>query len=144
MSGNQNAENEIRELINNQLAAIRKKDVESILPFYSEDVIQFDVVNPLRNKGAEGIKKRMEEWFGTFTGEIEMEAIELSISANENIGFIHCLKHVNGNTKNGKLDMYWRETACFEKIKGKWLITHQHSSVPFDTSNGKASLNLKP
>ena len=144
MSDNNNSETEIRGLIETLLEAIRKKNIDAILPYFSEDIIQFDIVNPLQYKGAEGIKKRMEEWFGTFIGNIEIDAIELDITANESIGFVHCLKHVNGNTKNGKLDMYWRETSCYEKTNGEWLITHQHSSVPFDTSNGKASLSLKP
>lgn len=81
---------------------------------------------------------------GSFTSEIGIDAVQLEITANESLGFVHCLKHVNGNTKNGNLDMYWRETICIEKTNGTWLITHQHSSVPFDTSNGKASLRLKP
>lgn len=141
---NSNSENELRALIENQMTAVRKKDVEGILPFYSEDIIQFDVVNPLQYKGSEVIKNRMQEWFSSFTGEIGIDAVELKIIANETLGFVHCLKHVNGNTKNGKLDMYWRETSCYEKIDGNWLITHQHSSVPFDKTNGKASLTLKP
>ncbi len=141
---NLDSENELRELIENQITAVRKKDVEGILPFYSKDVIQFDVVNPLEYKGSDGIKKRMQEWFGSFIGDIGIDAVELEITANETLGFAHCLKHVNGKTKNGELDMYWRETMCFEKINDAWSITHQHSSVPFDTANGKASLNLKP
>jgi len=40
--------------------------------------------------------------------------------------------------------MWWRETACYRKVEGEWLITHQHSSVPFDVESGKASLDLKP
>lgn len=61
---NLNSENELRDLFENQMAAIRKKDIDTILPFYSENVIQFDVVNPLQNKGTDGIKKEWKNgWF---------------------------------------------------------------------------------
>jgi hypothetical protein len=28
-------------------------------------------------------------------------------------------------------------------LDGKWLVTHAHSSVPFDVETGRASLDLK-
>lgn len=61
------------------------------------------------------------------------------------MAFGHSLDHVSATTTaGGKLDMWWRETACYRKFDGRWLITHQHSSVPFDVESGKASLDLKP
>jgi hypothetical protein len=32
----------------------------------------------------------------------------------------------------------------YVKTQGKWFITHQHSSVPFDAESGKASLDVTP
>jgi ketosteroid isomerase-like protein len=43
-----------------------------------------------------------------------------------------------------RLDMWWRSTAGFRKIDGRWRITHEHNSVPFDPQTGKASLDLEP
>jgi ketosteroid isomerase-like protein len=40
--------------------------------------------------------------------------------------------------------MWLRSTVCYRKIDGRWLVTHQHSSVPFDGETGKASLQLEP
>jgi ketosteroid isomerase-like protein len=40
--------------------------------------------------------------------------------------------------------MWWRTTVCFRKLDGKWMVTHEHNSVPFDVESGKASLDLKP
>ena len=39
--------------------------------------------------------------------------------------------------------MWWRATVCCRKLDGKWMISHVHSSVPFDTEIDKASLGLK-
>jgi ketosteroid isomerase-like protein len=36
-------------------------------------------------------------------------------------------------------------TACYRKIKGKWLITHEHVSVPFYMDGSyRAAVDLKP
>jgi ketosteroid isomerase-like protein len=40
--------------------------------------------------------------------------------------------------------MWVRATLCLRRIDGKWMIAHEHQSVPFDVETGKASLDLKP
>ena len=40
--------------------------------------------------------------------------------------------------------MWIRATLCYRKIDGKWMVTHEHVSVPFDPESGQASLDLKP
>jgi uncharacterized protein (TIGR02246 family) len=142
---NKAAEVQIRALIANKIEAVRAKDVDWAISNYAPDVLSFDVVNPLRYLGAEAIRKRLEEWFSSFQGSIGLEIRDLSVTVGEALAFSHCLNHVSATTTDGrKLDMWWRETACYRKIEGKWLITHQHSSVPFDVESGKASLDLKP
>ena len=38
-----------------------------------------------------------------------------------------------------------RVTACHRKINGKWLITHEHVSVPFYMDGSyRAAVDLKP
>jgi uncharacterized protein (TIGR02246 family) len=136
---------QIRGLIENKLKAVRAKDIDGATSDYAADVLSFDVVNPLQYIGAGAIRKRLEEWFSSFQGSIGLEIRDLSITAGEAVAFSHCLNHVSATTTGGgKLDMWWRETACYRKIDGKWLVTHQHSSVPFDVASGKASLDLKP
>jgi uncharacterized protein (TIGR02246 family) len=138
-------EAQIRGLIENKIKAVRAKDIDGATFDYAPDVLSFDVVNPLRYIGANAIRKRLEEWFSSFQGSIGLEIRDLSITVGEAVAFSHCLNHVSATTTGGgKLDMWWRETACYRKIEGKWLITHQHSSVPFDVESGKASLDLKP
>ncbi|HWN09265.1 MAG TPA: nuclear transport factor 2 family protein [Pyrinomonadaceae bacterium] len=95
--------------------------------------------------GSDAIRKRLKEWFAQFDGPIGFDVAELSITSGDEVAFGHSLDHVSATTTaGGKLDMWWRETACYRKFDGRWLITHQHSSVPFDVESGKASLDLKP
>jgi SnoaL-like protein len=50
-----------------------------------------------------------------------------------------------GKLKNGQpSDMWLRATSGLRKMNGKWLIVHDHVSVPVDFETGKAALGLKP
>ena len=136
---------QIRKVIEDKIEAVRAKDIDGATGSYAPDVLSFDVVNALQYEGADAIRKRLKEWFAQFDGPIGFEIRDLSITAGREVAFSHSLDHVSATTTSGgKLDMWWRETACYRKIDGKWLITHQHSSVPFDVETGKASLDLRP
>jgi hypothetical protein len=45
-----------------------------------------------------------------------------------------------------KIKVWYRTTICYRKIDGKWVVTHEHDSVPFmwrvarprSTSSGSA------
>jgi len=135
----------IRKLIDQQIRAVRDKNIDQALNNYDKDVLSFDVVDPLQFIGIDAIKKRLEQWFSTFQGPIENEINDLKIELSGDVAFCSRLNHVNAvKVDGGKLDMWWRETTCFKKTDGRWLITHVHSSVPFNTKNGKASTALKP
>jgi uncharacterized protein (TIGR02246 family) len=138
-------EAEIRALFKDRVNAVRTKDVDKLMSGYAPDVLSFDVVDPLQYAGSDDIRKRMEEWFSSFEGPINLENRNLTIAAGEDVAFCHSLSHVNATTTGGgHLEMWWRETVCYRRIDGKWMITHQHSSVPFNVETGKASLDLKP
>jgi len=91
------------------------------------------------------VGQRAEAWFSTFRGPIGFDLLDLRIVVGAEVAFAHSLNHVHGTVADGReLDMWWRETLCFEKLGGRWMITHAHDSVPFDAETGKASLGLKP
>ncbi len=136
---------EIRALIDARVNAVRTRDVNASISNLAPDVLSFDVVNPLQYIGSDAIRKRAAQWFASFQGPIGYEIHDLHISTGDGVAFSHGLSHVSATKSDGgKLDMWWRTTTCFRKIDGKWVITHEHNSVPFDVETGKASLGLKP
>jgi ketosteroid isomerase-like protein len=61
------------------------------------------------------------------------------------VAFIHALERFTGKLKSGQAsDLWLRATSGLQRISGKWLIVHDHVSVPVDFENGKAALDLKP
>ncbi len=138
-------EAQIRALIEDRIDATRSKDVERAGRHIWLNVSLFDVVGPLRHSGIKSLTKRAEEWFASLEGPIGFEIADLNVVVGGDTAFSHGLNHVHAATNAGdRLDMWWRCTACYQKIDGTWMLTHEHNSVPFDPATGKASMDLKP
>jgi ketosteroid isomerase-like protein len=142
------AASQIRDLLSRQTTAIRERDIAKATENYSPEVVIFDVVGPLAyTDGSASVKVRLQQWLASFKegATLQFEMVDLSVTAGETLAFSRSFNHVSSTLeKGGSLDMYWRETLTWEKLDGKWKITHAHSSVPFDPTTGKASTGLKP
>jgi ketosteroid isomerase-like protein len=140
-----NNEAAIRELIDGFVKAIRAKDINGVMSFFASEVVSFDLGPPLQHGGGETFVKCWQELFESYQNPIDYEVRDLNITAGYDVGFSYSLNRVSGTMKNGrKSDRWLRWTACYRKTNGKWLIVHEHLSVPIDLGNGKAMLDLKP
>jgi len=138
-------ENKIREFVHRETALIQNKDIDGLIPLFSGETLSFDVVDPLEYKGRNEIIERMKSWFSSFDGSIGINIHDLNVAASGNLAFSYCLRHVDATKSDGsKLQMWWRETTCYRKLKEGWVIVHRHSSVPFNPENGTASTTLEP
>ncbi len=141
-------EQEIRALEDRFAAAVKAKDVEAIMKAYAPgaELVVFDVVPPRQYVGVDAYKKDWQEFFAGNTGPIDQfELTDLSITADAKLAYGHSIQHLVATQKDGsKLDLTVRVTDCYRKIDGKWLITHEHVSVPVDLATGKADLSSKP
>ncbi len=144
-SSKANDEAGIRELIDDRVKAVRAKDINGAMSNIAPDIRSFDVVNPLQYVGSDALRKRAEEWFSSFQGPIGFEIRDLNIATGGDVAFSHGLNHISATKRDGeKLDMWWRATVCYRRIDDEWMVTHEHNSVPFDMTSGKASLDLNP
>ena len=94
---------------------------------------------PVQYTGWDSYKKDFGDFFALFDGPISDEASDMAIVAEGNLGYSRMIEHVTGKQKNGQpMDMLVRVTDVYRKNKGKWLIIHEHVSVPVDLDSGKA------
>src|SRR2546425_3692401 len=145
-TGSPRGEAEIRRLFAGWAKAICAKDVDGSLANYAPDVLAFDLITPLQYSGSAALRERLERWFSSFSDPtIGYENRDLHIVADDEVAFAHSLNHVSAATTGGqRIHMWWRATVCFRAVDGAWLVTHSHSSVPFDMETGQASLALEP
>ena len=141
-----NAEAEIREIVDDRLAAIRDKEAARAMRAIADDVIAFEMVPPLSlPPGAARDEQAFAAWLASFE-RIGVEVRDLVIEADERIGFARALHHLTGVRVGGApLDLWLRSTLCFRRDADGWKIVHAHSSVPFYPGlELKAALDLKP
>src|SRR5205823_2973346 len=70
-------ENEIRRLFDGWAGAIRARDVDGSLASWAPDVVAFDLIAPLRYRGADAVRKRLADWFASFAGPVGYEVGDL-------------------------------------------------------------------
>ena len=140
-----NAEQCIRQLVERQADAIRRKDTDALMALNAPDMLSFDVVAPLCQRGAELIRQGLESWFAAFDGPLGCELRELEAIADGGTGFCHFLQRFHGtNTSGMRVDLWVRVMLGLRRLGEQWRIAHEHMSDPFDPHSGLALPDLTP
>ncbi|HKF29883.1 MAG TPA: nuclear transport factor 2 family protein [Candidatus Binataceae bacterium] len=71
-----------------------------------------------------------------------MESVDVLVSGD--VAVVHYIVPVTWTDPNGTHSQTSRYTGVNRKEGGKWLVWHDHFSVPFDPATGKAVLDAKP
>lgn len=139
-------ETEIRERVDDLVAAIRAMDIDALRQIYAPDIVTFDVGGPLQRVGIAGKLRNWEEAFAMFQAPLGYELRDLSIETGGDIAIAHGFGRLSGTLRNGQPGGgFWvRFTACLRRTRGTWLVAHDHASVPLDMASGRASMNLEP
>jgi uncharacterized protein (TIGR02246 family) len=138
-------EAEIRGQLDSLIAAIQAMDLERVTSLYAPDVVSFDVQPPLQVVGREAKSRNWVEVFTVLERPLDYGIRDLTIVVDGDLAFAHSLNRLIGTLKNGKRSGFWvRATACFRKIDGRWLIAHDHVSVPLDMVSGRGMVDLEP
>jgi len=123
-------EMEIRQLIEDWAAAVRKGDIGSVLAHHAEDMVMYDVPPPFQSVGIDAYRKTWDTFFSCAKPGV-FDIQELHIVADENAAF--CFAAMKCGDKSNSADyveLDFRLTAGLKKINGQWIIVHEHHSVP--------------
>ncbi|GAA4969514.1 YybH family protein [Actinoplanes utahensis] len=138
-------EAELRELVAERVAAVSAKDPAPLAARQHPDIITFNVLPPLHGRGNEAVEEATRAWFDAYASVIGYEVRDLHVTVDGDVGFCSFLYHVSGTLKiGGEVDMWVRATLGCRRVDGRWLIVHDHESVPFDAATGKALIDLQP
>ena len=139
-----NSENAIRQRIEKYVAAIRAKDLESVMTIFAPNLVSFDLEAPLQHMGAESKRKNWTKAFSAYQA-IGYEVRDLTITLGNDLAMGRSVNRISGTLNNGRKTSYWvRWTTCFQKMEDNWYITHDHVSVPLDVETGQGVLNIEP
>jgi ketosteroid isomerase-like protein len=139
------SESEIGSLLERRSESMRTKAIEPLMALYAPDVVYFDLVPPLRYVGAAALRDRFLDWFGRWRTDIGLDTQHLSVDASGDVAAAHMLLRAHGTLNDGREVDYWVRTSngC-RRADGRWLIRHEHVSLPVDLGSGRASMDLVP
>lgn len=112
--------------------------------YFDTDVVFYDLT-PGVVRGLPAFRADMDGQYAKiedFTDKI----VEIGIEADDHLAFAYSVQKASWiERKTGKKRFItFRQTDCYHKIDGKWTLSHQHDSVPFDPKTGKADFDSSP
>jgi len=126
-------EREIRALVQHWAAAVRAENLTEILANHSPEMLMFDVPSPMQSKGIEAYKKTWDKYFSWSRNSGVFDIGEMNITPGDDVAFVTALMRCAGTKGNGEReDLDFRLTIGLRKISGRWVITHEHHSLPSD------------
>lgn len=124
-------ETAVRDLIEAWADAVRRKDYAGILRSHAADLVMFDVPPPFKSLGLEAYRKTWDLFFSWSSDGVRFEIREMDVTAGADVAFAVATMACAGPGSDGKPEaLDFRLTVCLKKLDGRWMIAHEHHSVP--------------
>lgn len=128
------------------------QDLERMMSFYAEDIYSYDLMAAPTGNGLamafDGESSWRQNWisfFGMFDDDLVITIDDLTVYQHGDLATVRGLTRLEGTLVGGPfVDMWVRETNVLRRVDGRWLVLHDHVSVPFDFATGQALTGLGP
>ena len=140
-------ETEIRELIESRAGALKTGDVGTIVSYYAPEVVLFSLAPPLQQSTDARDPAQLRAWIATFEAPPTRDVTRLQVIAGADVAFATSIDCLSATPKGmtDSFSLWHRVTLGLRRIDGRWLITHEHESVPFEMDGSfQASVGLRP
>ncbi len=139
---------EIRQVLAGQVAAMRAGDAQALVDAFTGDAVTATLAPPLVNptsvvRDAAAVRA----WMATFDGPIDYETRDMAIEVGGDVAFAYGVSRMTAVPKGGteSFTLWFRATWCLRRVEGRWLMAHQHQSVPFSMDGSlRACVDLEP
>ncbi|GIM91693.1 YybH family protein [Paractinoplanes toevensis] len=138
---------EIREVIEGKAALLQKGDARAILSYYAPSFVEYTLAPPLQQPGDARDPAPLAAWIATFEAPPRREVTRLEITTDGDVAFATSLDSLTAVPRGAtdSFTLWFRVTLGLRRIDGRWLVTHEHESVPFEMDGSfRASTGLTP
>lgn len=144
--GDRRSEAEVRDLHQRWFAHTAAKDLDAMLADIADDVVAYEQETPLRHTGIAELRTICKAGLdASGDAAIHWDIPELTVAARGDIAVSWGLDRIRLAHPDGSTTEAWsRATRVFSRRGGRWLLTHQHLSVPYDLGTSRAALDLTP
>ena len=121
----------IRKLIDDWSAAVRRRDYDGALENRSADILMFDVPPPFQSEGIDAYRKTWDVFFRWMADPPVFNFSDLRVTAGTDVAFATAHGKCAGKEEDGtRSELDFRLTVGLRKSGGKWVIVHEHHSLP--------------
>jgi ketosteroid isomerase-like protein len=113
-------------------AGIAAGDAARALATCADGTVVFSLAPPLAQAAGsrEEAVAALAEWIASFEAPPRLTHRDPVVHADGDVAFVHTLSSMSG-TKGGEFTLWFRATFGLRRVEGRWVIVHQHESVPF-------------
>lgn len=91
----------------------------------------FDVPPPFLSRGITAYMATWQTFFASSAKPVSFDFEDVEITAGDNVAFATAIGHCINTERNGEqTNLKFRLTMGFRKHDGRWLIVHEHHSLP--------------
>jgi ketosteroid isomerase-like protein len=124
-------ETEIYALIERWANAIREADKTDIRADHHDDILMFDVSAPLLTRGLTAYTASWDAFFAWFNKPLAFHFHDVEVIAGTDVAYATALGNWAGVDPKGKRQGYaFRLTMGLRKFGNKWIVMHEHHSLP--------------
>ena len=127
-------------------AGIAAGDAVRALAACADPTVVFSLAPPLvQDPGSrDEAVAALAGWIATFDAPPRPAHRYPVVHVDGDVAFVHTLTSMSG-TKGGEFTLWFRSTFGLRRTEGRWLIVHQHESVPFHMDGSfLAAVGLEP
>jgi|SRR5277367_4055971 len=126
-----NDETEVRALIERWARAVREANLEAIRADHDPEILMFDVPPPFLSQGLDAYMATWDEFLASSEKPIVFDFYDVMVTAGQDVAFATAIGKCVSIDPNGQREaLEFRLTMGFRKIDGRWLILHEHHSLP--------------
>ncbi len=138
---------EIREVILARAAALETGDVKAMLAYSAPEVVQMSLAPPLVEHVDTTDPTPTERWIATFEAPPRRTVTRLDITADGDVAFATSIDSLTATPRGAEesFTLWYRVTLGLRRVEGRWLVIHEHESVPFHMdAEMRAAVDLQP
>ncbi|MHA3702621.1 YybH family protein [Jatrophihabitans sp. YIM 134969] len=138
-------ETAIRAVVDTRVAAMERGDAAAIVAQYAPGAVVFSLAPPLVQP-ADGARdvEALQEWFDGKGGRVGSGVRDVQVTVGGDVAFVTALERMADPAGAG-FELWFRTTLGLRRVDGTWLVTHEHTSVPFLMDGSfRAATDLRP
>ena len=139
--------NEIRDVILARAERLAAGDVAGFQQHNAPQVVQYSLAPPLGGPADGHDPTFLESWLTGFEAPPRREVTRLDITVDGDVAFATSIDAMTATPKGSgeEFTLWYRVTLGLRRIDGRWLVTHEHTSVPFHMDGSfRAAVGLEP